>query len=81
MRLRTLIDTHTDRQGQLLQQFLLFSLGLIAILGFAVFLPVDIYLQRLLKSLKLQHDRADKAMHLAQTADRAKSEFLGQYEP
>ncbi|MEM7464736.1 MAG: histidine kinase dimerization/phospho-acceptor domain-containing protein, partial [Pseudomonadota bacterium] len=75
-RLRTLIDTHTDRQGHLLQQFLLFSLGLIAILGFAVFLPVDIFLQRLLKSLKLQHDRADKAMHLAQTADRAKSEFL-----
>ncbi|MGI9401104.1 MAG: histidine kinase dimerization/phospho-acceptor domain-containing protein, partial [Rhizobiaceae bacterium] len=76
VRFRKLIDSNTDQQGHILQRFLLFSLGLIAILGFAVFLPVDFFLQRLLKSLKLQHDRADKAMHLAQAADRAKSEFL-----
>jgi signal transduction histidine kinase/DNA-binding response OmpR family regulator len=75
-RLRKLVDMHAARQGRILQHFLLLSIGLVAVLGLAVFLPVDIFLQRVLARLRHEHGRAEEALQQAQVAERAKSEFL-----
>lgn len=74
--LRKLLSERAQRQGELLQQFLLFGLGVVAVIAMFIFVPVDVFLQRLLRKLEDEHSRAEAAVERAETADRAKSEFL-----
>jgi len=75
-RLRQLLNDLALRQGQLLEKFLLFGLGIVAVIALIIFIPVDIFLQRLLGRLENEHKRAEEAVTRAETADVAKSEFL-----
>ena len=75
-RIRLLLDQGAHSQGRLLEKYLLFGLGLVGALLFLVFIPVDIFLQRLLHKLEDEHARADQALKKAEAADNAKSEFL-----
>ena len=75
-RIRLLLDQGADSQGRLLEKYLLFGLGLVGALLFLVFIPVDVFLQRLMRKLEVEHVRAEKALQKAESADNAKSEFL-----
>jgi len=63
-------------QGSMLRNFLLISTIAAAGLLFAVFIPVDFTIQRIMKRLALERARAEAATARANNADRAKSEFL-----
>lgn len=67
--LRALLDLRAQNQKALLQLFALFSLLFVLFLAVFIFFPADLFLQRLLNKLELEHSRAE-------TADKAKSEFL-----
>ncbi|WP_075996795.1 response regulator [Salaquimonas pukyongi] len=75
-RIRLLLDKGAQSQGRLLETYLLFGLGLVGALLFLVFIPVDVFLQRLLNKLEREHFRAEEALRKAESADNAKSEFL-----
>lgn len=63
-------------QGKLLKNFLLAGIGVITAIALFIFVPVDIFLQRLLRNLQRERNRAEAAVERAKIADRAKSEFL-----
>ena len=75
-RIRLLLDQGAHSQGRLLEKYLLFGLGLVGALLVLVFIPVDIFLHRLLRRLEREHARAEEALKKAESADNAKSEFL-----
>jgi len=66
----------SGKQGMLLQRFLLFTLGALVLLALFVFAPLDLFIQKIMRSLSEQSKVAQKALFQAETADRAKSEFL-----
>ncbi len=60
-RLRELLHEHAQHQGSRLKFFLLLVLGTIVLTGLFVFLPIDITIQRLLRRLRLERNRAEQA--------------------
>lgn len=67
--LRALLEIRAINQKELLQYFALFSFAFVLFLGVFVFVPLDVFLHKILNKLKVEHARAE-------TADLAKSEFL-----
>jgi len=63
-------------QGELLQQYLLATMGLLLVLGVGVFVPIDIIIRQMIKRLQGKTRELDLALTKAQMGDRAKSEFL-----
>ena len=63
-------------QSELLQSFLLAGIGVISAIALFIFVPVDVFLHRLLGKLQKEQVRAENAVKQAKIADRAKSEFL-----
>lgn len=67
--LRALLEIRAENQKEFLHVFAVFSFVFVAALAFFIFLPVDIFLQRVIKKLGEENTRAE-------TADLAKSQFL-----
>lgn len=67
--LRALLEIRAENQKKHLQYFAIFSFGFVCFLALFIFLPVDVFLLRILKKLELENARAE-------AADLAKSEFL-----
>ena len=74
--LRVLLTERATRQGERLEKFLLIAIAVIAAIALFVFIPVDMFMQRLLAKLRVEQQRSAKAVERARNADRAKSEFL-----
>ncbi len=74
--LRVLLTERAARQGERLEKFLLIAIAVIGAIALFVFIPVDIFMQRLLSKLRVEQQRSAKAVERARNADRAKSEFL-----
>lgn len=66
----------SDDQGAFLQNFLLVNMGALVLLALFVFLPLDLLVQKFVRSLASQKVIADEAWEKAKAADKAKSEFL-----
>ena len=64
------------RQGNLLQEFLLITVGALAFIGFCIFIPIDIFIQRMMRRIVEKTAFAERETKRAELADRAKSEFL-----
>ena len=63
-------------QGTKLQQFLLITIACLAIIGLFVFLPLDLFIQKMLFNIAEKTRVAEEQRKMASLADRAKSEFL-----
>lgn len=74
--LRNEHDQLVNHQSELLEQFLLLSLGAIAFILFFVCLPGDYVISKMRKRLVEKTKIANDQTKRAQLADRAKSEFL-----
>ncbi len=74
--LQEVLANLSQQQGSLLNQFLLFTIGALVVLTVAIFMPLDVFIHRILRNLVDQSKIATKALGEAKTADRAKSEFL-----
>ena len=66
----------TAKQGNLLERFLLITLGALAFIGLFIFLPLDIFIQRMMRRIIEKTKFAEQETKRAELADRAKSEFL-----
>ena len=64
------------QQGKLLEQFLLITLGALAFLGLCIFVPLDVFIVKMMSRLVEQSNFAEHETKRAELADRAKSEFL-----
>jgi signal transduction histidine kinase/CheY-like chemotaxis protein len=62
--------------GEMLERYLMLTFGALVLLGFAVFLPIDILIRRIVRNLQNKTAEAARALVEARAADRAKSEFL-----
>ena len=76
VQVRELLYEREEIQSQAMEEFLILTLGLVAAIAVFIFLPVDIFINRLMGRLARENKRADAAMQQATLADRAKSEFL-----
>jgi signal transduction histidine kinase/DNA-binding response OmpR family regulator len=65
-----------NQQTNLLESFLLITLGALAFIGLCIFIPLDVAIHRLMGNLGKQSQIARQASARAELADRAKSEFL-----
>jgi len=74
--LQVALASLSHQQGILLKQFLLFTVGALVVLTLIIFMPLDVFIHRIMRSLVAQSKIATKALGEAKTADRAKSEFL-----
>lgn len=74
--LKRYLSNFVQEQSNQQSDFLLAILAALAILGFCVFLPIDVTLKRLFSKLVDKTDVANHALEKAQAADKAKSEFL-----
>ncbi|MEM9277804.1 MAG: response regulator [Pseudomonadota bacterium] len=63
-------------QGLLLEEFLLITIGVLAFIGFFIFIPIDMFIQRMMKRVVEKTELAEQETRRAELADRAKSEFL-----
>ncbi|MEM5470581.1 response regulator [Hoeflea sp. AS60] len=63
-------------QGELLQRYLLATMGILLVLGLGVFVPIDIIIRQMIKRLQDKTRDVDAALTKAKLGDRAKSEFL-----
>jgi len=63
-------------QSQLLEDFLLITVGALAFIGLCIFVPLDVFIQRMMKRIVEKTDLAERETRRAELADRAKSEFL-----
>ncbi|MCY0092582.1 hybrid sensor histidine kinase/response regulator [Hoeflea ulvae] len=63
-------------QGELLQRYLLATIGLLLVLGLGVFVPIDIIIRQMITRLQSKTREVDAALTKAKQGDRAKSEFL-----
>ncbi len=63
-------------QGQLIENFVLISLGSIAALGLFIFIPIDLMIRSILRNMNQAKTEAVEAEKRTKIADRAKSEFL-----
>ena len=66
----------SQASGKLLERYLMMTFGALVFLGFAIFLPIDLLIRRLVRNLQNKTAEAAKALVEARAADRAKSEFL-----
>ncbi|MEM9330188.1 MAG: response regulator [Pseudomonadota bacterium] len=66
----------TASQGQLLEEFLLITVGALAFIGLFIFIPIDIFIQRMMRRIVEKTSLAEQQTRRAELADRAKSEFL-----
>ena len=66
-RLRIMLAERAELQGKRLENFLLIALGMLAGIAVFVFLPVDVILQRMLKSLSIEKERANEAIASLET--------------
>ncbi|MGJ8572399.1 MAG: response regulator [Hoeflea sp.] len=62
--------------GELLQRYLLATIGILLVLGLGVFVPIDIIIRKMITRLQDKTREIDAALTKAQMGDRAKSEFL-----
>ncbi|MEW7009142.1 response regulator [Lentilitoribacter sp. EG35] len=74
--LKRYLSDFVEKQSNEQSDFFLVILTALVILGFFVFLPIDITLRRLFSKLVEKTNVANKALKEAQAADKAKSEFL-----
>lgn len=74
--LKQYLSNFVEEQSNEQSNFFLVIMAALAILGFFVFLPIDITLKRLFSKLVEKTNVANKAVDEAQAADKAKSEFL-----
>lgn len=74
--LQVALASLSQQQGILLKQFLMFTIGALVALTLIIFIPLDVFIHRIMRSLAAQSKIATKALGEAKTADRAKSEFL-----
>jgi len=63
-------------QGELLQRYLLATIGILLVLGLGVFVPIDIIIRQMITRLQDKTRETDAALTKAKMGDRAKSEFL-----
>jgi len=63
-------------QGELLQRYILATIGLLVVLGLGVFVPIDVIIRQMIKRLQNKTREIDAALTKAKMGDRAKSEFL-----
>ncbi|MEM7215994.1 MAG: response regulator [Pseudomonadota bacterium] len=63
-------------QGILLEEFLLITIGALAFIGFCIFIPLDLFIHRMMKHIFEKTRFAERETRRAELADRAKSEFL-----
>jgi len=63
-------------QGELLQRYLLATIGILLVLGLGVFVPIDIIIRQMITRLQDKTREIDAALTKAKMGDRAKSEFL-----
>ncbi|MGI9351629.1 MAG: response regulator [Rhizobiaceae bacterium] len=75
-RLREAKNALVASQGKLLQEFLLITVGALAFIGLCIFIPIDIFIQRMMKRIVEKTTLAERETKRAELADRAKSEFL-----
>lgn len=66
----------SQSSGKMLETYLMLTFGGLVFLGFAVFLPIDNLIRRIVRNLQQKTAEAAKALVEARAADRAKSEFL-----
>ncbi|PHR22428.1 MAG: hybrid sensor histidine kinase/response regulator [Hoeflea sp.] len=62
--------------GELLQRYLLATIGILLVLGLGVFVPIDIIIRQMIKRLQAKTREIDAALTKAKLGDKAKSEFL-----
>ena len=62
--------------GELLQRYLLATVGILLVLGLGVFIPIDIIIRQMIKRLQAKTREIDAALTKAKLGDKAKSEFL-----
>ncbi|SOE16743.1 signal transduction histidine kinase [Hoeflea halophila] len=62
--------------GDLLQRYLLSTIGILLVLGLGVFVPIDIIIRQMIKRLQAKTREIDAALTKAKLGDKAKSEFL-----
>jgi len=62
--------------GELLQRYLLATIGILLVLGLGVFVPIDIIIRQMIKRLQGKTREIDAALTKAKLGDKAKSEFL-----
>ena len=74
--LNTYSSQISERHSKLVYHLMIYMLAGLGIIGFLVFVPIDIFLQRLFAKLKHENLRVKAAVNRAELADRAKSEFL-----
>ncbi len=74
--LQEILVVWSDRQGTLLEMFLLFTIGALVGLALFVFAPIDVLIHRMMRKLTAQIGVSKQALADATLADRAKSEFL-----
>ena len=74
--LNTYSSQISERHSKLVYHLMVYMLVGLGIIGFLVFVPIDIFLQRLFAKLKHENLRVKAAVNRAELADRAKSEFL-----
>ncbi|WP_299870409.1 response regulator [uncultured Hoeflea sp.] len=75
-RLRDYLAGQSLAQGALLQRYLLATMGILVVLGFGVFVPIDMIIRRMISRLQDKTRETNAALVKAKAADRAKSEFL-----
>lgn len=75
-RLRDYLAGQSLAQGALLQRYLLATMGILAVLGLGVFIPIDMMIRRMISRLQDKTRETNAALVKAKAADRAKSEFL-----
>ena len=63
-------------QGNLLELFIIITLGALAFIGLCIFIPLDVILVRMINRIREQTKFAKSESERATIADRAKSEFL-----
>ncbi|MEM7288894.1 MAG: response regulator [Pseudomonadota bacterium] len=63
-------------QGQLLENFIKLSLASLVVVAFLICLPIDIFIQRMMRSIATNANAAYEQSEKAKRADKAKSEFL-----
>lgn len=75
-RLRDYLAGQSLAQGALLQRYLIATIGILVVLGFGVFVPIDMIIRRMISRLQDKTRETNDALVKAKAADRAKSEFL-----
>ncbi|MEM7069809.1 MAG: response regulator [Pseudomonadota bacterium] len=74
--LRTEETSIAATQGNMLEDYLLITVCALAFIGFCIFIPIDFFIQRMMKRIVEKTELAESQGRRAELADRAKSDFL-----